>query len=178
MTDASVLPVSLGLLWAAVAAGVDVWQHRIPNWLTYSGMAVGLAVQFALFGLKGLVSGLAGALFAGGIFLVFFVAKAMGGGDVKLVTALGCFVGWPEMAQVLIATALAGGALAIVYMVRHRRVKSTLRNVGVILRHHATAGMQQHPSVNLENPQALRMPYGLAIAAGMAYWFTRVVFWR
>lgn len=178
LTEPSIVLLGVGLLWALTAAVVDVRHHRIPNWLTYSGMIVGLGAQLVLSGPRGLVSGLAGALFAGGIFLVFFLARAMGGGDVKLVTALGCFVGWPDIGQVLIAIAIAGGILAIVYMVWHRRIVATLRNVAAVLQHHATAGIEQHPSVNLGNPRALRMPYGLAIAAGMVYWFTRVLYWR
>jgi prepilin peptidase CpaA len=178
LTGVPALPESLALLWAVVAAGLDVRQHRIPNWLTYSGMLTGLAVQLALFGWRGFFSGLTGGLFAGGIFLVFFVARAMGGGDVKLVTALGCFTGWPDTAYLLIAIALSGGVLALVHVVTRGRLWATVRNVGGVLKHHVTTGLRQHPEINLDNPRAARMPYGLAIAAGMAYWFTRVVFWR
>jgi hypothetical protein len=31
------------------------------------------------------------------------------------------------------------------------------------------AGAEAHPSLNLSNPQAARMPYGVAIAAGVLY---------
>jgi Flp pilus assembly protein protease CpaA len=75
----------LAALFLAVAAAIiDVQQHRIPNRLTYPGIALGLAVRSVLFGWKGLATGAAGCLLAGGIMLFFYAVKAMGAGDVKL----------------------------------------------------------------------------------------------
>ena len=54
---------------------------------------------------------------------------------------------------------------------------STLKNVGAVLRFHAWAGAQAHPELNFDNPAALRMPYGLAIALGTLY-MSVIVWWR
>jgi len=70
---------------------------------------------------------------------------------------------------VLIATALAGGVLAVVYMVFCKRVGSTFRNLGVLLRFHLRSGVQPHPELNLQGPETIRLPYGLAIAMGTLY---------
>jgi len=45
---------------------------------------------------------------------------------------------------------------------------------------HAQQGLQTHPTVNLDNPGAVRMPYGLAFAAGTLYWAisTQLQLWR
>ncbi len=165
------------LCLAVAAAIIDVQQHRIPNRLTYPGIVLGLVVRSVLFGWKGLATGAAGCLLAGGIMLFFYAVKAMGAGDVKLMAALGAWVGPHQAVGVLLATAIFGGVLAIAYAIYRRRVGSTLRNVGSVLRFHAWAGLQAHPDLNLDNPATLRMPYGLAIALGMLYTFL-AMWWR
>ena len=88
---------SLYIAGALTVAGVggitDVASRRIPNKLTYSGMLVAIAGRFAVQGWHGVGSAIAGGLVGGGAFLVFFLIHAMGAGDVKLITAVGCFVG-------------------------------------------------------------------------------------
>ena len=165
------------LLLALTGAVTDLRQRRIPNWLTYPGIVLGLALRGVLFGWKGLLSALAGCLLAGGIMFLFYAVRAMGAGDVKIMAAIGALVGPHEAVGVLLATAISGGILAIVYALYRRRMISTLRNVGSVLRFHAWAGVQTHPEVNLDNPEALRMPYGLAIALGTLYAFVAVL-WR
>ena len=78
---------------------------------------------------------------------------------------------------VLLATAICGGVLAMVYAIYKRRIGATLRNVGSVLQFHAASGIQAHPELNLDNPSALRMPYGLAIAGGTLYSFLGA-WWR
>lgn len=169
--------LSFALVLAIIAAIVDVQHHRIPNWLTYPGIVLGLGLRAVCFGWKGLASALEGCLIAGGIMLVFYVVRAMGAGDVKLMAALGSIVGPQHAVVVLLATAICGGLLGIVYAIYRGRIGSTLKNVGSVLRFHAWAGLQAHPDLNLDNPAALRMPYGLAIALGMLYAFL-AIWWR
>ena len=165
------------LLISVVAAVIDLRQHRIPNWLTYSGLLLGVAMRGVFLGWKGLLSALLGCLLAGGVMLVFYMVRAMGAGDVKIMAAIGAWIGPREAVNVLLATAICGGVLAIAYAIYRKRMVSTLRNVGSVLRFHAWAGVQSHPELNLDNPSALRMPYGLAIALGALYAFTASM-WR
>lgn len=165
------------VLLAVTAAATDLKGRRIPNWLTYPGILLGLAARGTLLGWKGLATGVGGCLLAGGIMLVFFMVRAMGAGDVKIMAAIGSFVGPRNIVTVLLATAICGGVLAIAYALYRRRMVSTLKNVGSVLRFHAWAGVQAHPELNLDNPAALRMPYGLAIALGTLYAFA-AVWWR
>ena len=165
------------LALAVAAAVMDVQQHCIPNWLTYPGMALGVVLRWLFFGWKGLGSALTGCLLAGAIVFLFYMIRAMGAGDVKLLAAIGSIVGPSHAVVVLLATAVCGGVLAIVYAVYSRRVGETLRNVGAVLQFHSSSGIQAHPEFNLDNPSALRMPYGLAIAAGTLYTFLGT-WWR
>jgi prepilin peptidase CpaA len=160
------------------AALIDVKARRIPNRLTYPAMLAGLAVQGAVHGWRGLLASAGGGLLFGGVFLLFYVVRAMGAGDVKLAAALGCIVGLSASLRVLFATALAGAALAMVYMVISGRIVETLRNTLWVVGFHAQHGLQTHPMVNLDNPSASRLPYGVAFAAGTVYWAVFSQGWR
>ncbi|MFI5116668.1 MAG: prepilin peptidase [Terriglobales bacterium] len=185
--DIALLIVALAL--AITAAVFDVRQHRIPNWLTYPGIALGVVLRGVLFGWKGLGSAGEGLLLTGGVMFLFYAVRAMGAGDVKLMAAIGSLVGpgvGPEVAPgvgsghgivVLLATAICGGVMAIVISVYRGRMGETLKNLGSVLWFHARTGLQAHPELNLDNPTALRMPYGLAIAAGTLYALL-LILWR
>lgn len=177
MQVAQIIP-TLASAVAVTAAMTDVRDRRIPNRLTYPAMIAGLVVQAAVHGWRGLLLSLAGGLIFGGLFLFFHLVRAMGAGDVKLAAALGCIVGPAGSWQVMFATAVAGGALAIVVMVFTGRVLKTLRNTLAVVGFHAVHGLRTHPEVNLDNPSAVRLPYGLAFAAGTLYWAFLMPMWR
>lgn len=162
---------------AFTAAVLDVQQHRIPNWLTYPTMLVGVLLRSYFFGWRGAVTAVLGLLLAGGIIFVFFLLRAIGAGDLKLLAAIGSLIGPREITITLLATAIAGGVLAVIYAIYCGRLRSTLVNVGSVMRFHAWGGLQAHPEINLDNPATLRLPYGLAIAAGMLYTFV-ATWWR
>ncbi len=157
------------IVCAGFAAATDVQWGRIPNWLTYAAIATGLALRALAGGWRSCLDGLAAGLIGGGVFFVFFLVRGMGAGDVKLMTAVGVWSGMRQLPAVMIATALAGGILALGYMLVHKQASSTLRNVGSLFRYHILSGLTPHPEINLQNPQALRVPYALAIAAGTIY---------
>jgi prepilin peptidase CpaA len=163
-----VIYAACALVCALAGAGFDVATRRIPNILTGTALLLGLALHGGMGGWRQLVTAAAAGLICGLIFLVFHIAGGMGGGDVKLIAAVACCSGLSLMASLLLWTSLAGGVLAIGLALSHRRLKQTLVNVYALTVHHATAGLEPHSEFNIGNPQALRLPYGLAIAAGSA----------
>jgi len=164
-----ILPV-LAVAVAICAAIIDVKSRRIPNRLTYSAMVAGVVSHGILYGSKGLLLSIEGWLMFGGVFLLFYVVRAMGAGDVKLAAAVGSIVGVSATLPVMLATAWAGAALAICFMVLSGRVVETLRNTLWVTGFHVQHGLQVHPVVNLDNPAGGLMPYGLAFAVGTTYW--------
>jgi len=168
----------LAVIVAVSAAITDLRERRIPNKLTYSAALLGLLLQVTFSGWKGLLSGIGGGVLFGGILLLFYLVNGMGAGDVKLGTALGCVVGVTSSANLMFVTAVAGAVLAVVYMVRAKRLLKTIRNTLSILSFHAQQGLQAHPTVNLDNSDSVRMPYGLAFAAGAVCWSLWVSWWR
>jgi prepilin peptidase CpaA len=163
---------------ASVGAVKDFRGLRIPNWLTYSGLIAALVVRIGLGGWPELRGGLAGMLFAGGIFFLLFLLGGMGGGDVKLMAAVGAWVGFAQVGILLIMSAIAGGLLAVGYVLVHKRMFESLRNVVELVRHHLTEGFAPHPTLNIQQEGTLRLPYGLAIAIGTFYCVGNAFWWR
>jgi len=74
---------------------------RIPNWLTYGSVVAALAAR-ALLGWPGIKGGLIGLLAGGGVFFLLFALGGMGGGDVKLMAAVGTWAGGAQTVVVLL----------------------------------------------------------------------------
>ncbi len=167
--------LGLACMSALVGAVYDWRYRRIPNTLTGPLALLGLTVHLALGGWLSVAAALLAGLAAGGVFLLFFLAGGMGGGDVKLVAAVSCCAGLHYVAGILIATALAGGVMALALALVSGKARQTVSNIGSLLFHHASAGLGPHPNLNLRNISTLRLPYGVAICAGTTMTLLRVV---
>ena len=167
-----------GVLVALVGAVTDVRSARIPNSLTYSAVLAALGLRVALLGLSGLESGALGMLVAGGLFLFLFVLGAMGGGDMKLMAAVGAWVGSEEVTTLILAAALAGGVLAIGRIIFRNMLGETLRNTIRLIFYRFTSGMQPHPELNVQAPGSQRVPFGVAIAVGALSCAGNAIWWR
>jgi prepilin peptidase CpaA len=168
----------LVLVLVLVAAGTDIRWRKIPNWLTLSGILAGFGVNCWLSGWAGLATSGEGLLLGFGVYIVLYALRAMGAGDVKLMAAVGSVVGPTNWILVFIASALAGGVLAVALMIRSGRAKQTLWNsffiVGELM--HFRAPYERRKDLDVRDPRALNMPHGVAIAAGtmVCLWFALV----
>jgi prepilin peptidase CpaA len=158
-------------LVALIGAGTDIKSRRIPNLITGPAILAGLALHTSLDGWHGLLNSLGAGLICGAVFLIFYLAGGMGAGDVKLITAVGCLAGLSNVAYLLVLTSLAGGAMGVVFAMMRGRLKQTLCNVAALAEHHKDAGLKPHPDLNVLNKSTLRLPYGVAIAAGSTITF-------
>jgi prepilin peptidase CpaA len=158
-------PVVLGLAVAlAVAAGVTDWRsRRIPNWLTITGLLVGIAANAAVGGVGGLKTSLLGAGLGLLLLLPFVFLRSLGAGDWKLAGALGAFVGPGVLLDLLMGSIFVAGIMALGLVIYKRRLMETLRNIGRMLRSMLTFHMPG-AEVSLDNPQSLKVPYGVALA--------------
>lgn len=152
------------IAFAIAAAAGDVWSRRIPRWFTVSGFFAGLLFHWHY---GGAMDAAEAALLAFVIGFIFFSMGAIGGGDLKLITALGAMMGLhPWMLAMQIAV-LAAAAMALVQVAHRRAFRQTLRNMVDILRNLCTRGINAHPQLNVKNPAALRSPFGVAAAIGV-----------
>ena len=166
------------VLVASLGAANDLHSARIPNWLTYSGLAAALALRFGFAGWAGLKSGCQGMLVAGVLFFILFAMGAMGGGDTKLMTAIGAWSGQERVLAVVIAAALAGGVLAIISMILRPGLGQLFRNLAELIRFRLTSGLRPHPDLNVSQPGTHRVPFGVAIAMGTLICAGNTIWWR
>jgi len=154
----------------AIAGAIgDAQSRKNPNRLTLSALAVGLLTRAAIEGWYGFGSAITAALVGGGVFYLFFLAGGLGGGDVKLMSAVGAWAGVSQVIPVLVAAAIAGGLLAAYYLVADGGLGRTLRNTVELMRHHCVSGVSSHPEINVRQTSLTRVPFGLAIAMGTLF---------
>jgi prepilin peptidase CpaA len=165
------------VLVASLGGASDLRSARIPNWLTYSGLLTALVLRLGVLGFSGLKSGAIGMLVAGVLFFVLFVIGAMGGGDVKLMASVGAWAGSAQVIAVLLAAALAGGLLAIFYMLFRQGVRTTIWNLSELIHFRLTSGLRPHPLLNVREA-GTRVPFGVAIAMGTLFCAGNAIWWR
>jgi prepilin peptidase CpaA len=157
------VPVVLAVALAVIAGWTDWRSRRIPNWLTVGGVLVGVAVNALAGGWPGMKSSLLGAGLGLLLLWPFVLLRSLGAGDWKLAGAVGAFVGWNMLLNLLMLSVFVAGIMAVGLVLYKRRLGQTLRNIGHLLASLFTFHMPG-AEVSLDNPQSLKVPYGVALA--------------
>jgi prepilin peptidase CpaA len=137
----------------SVGALIDLKSRRIPNWLTLAALLGGLLVWVVREGAAGVPVALGGALLGLGLLLPFYVIRAVGAGDVKLLAGVGALLGPQALITVAIYGGLVGGAISAVVLARRGQLGRSLREI-------------------VSDPTRIgrcgaKAPYGIAIASGV-----------
>ena len=167
------------LVTLTAAAVWDLKFRRIPNLLTVSGLLVALIMR-GIQGASPLIDGVIGAGVAALVSLPLFVLGALGGGDGKLLIAIGGFMGPVRLAGALLMIALVGGVMGVLDAYRRGvpsipfakkpRKLPVILNCLDLVKHWVTLGRRGR-RVALSMPGAVTIPYGVAIAVGAALWW-------
>jgi prepilin peptidase CpaA len=144
----------------------DLRTRRIPNVLTLSAALGALLFHLATGGWSAAGWGAAGLFSGAALFFPMFALRGMGAGDVKLLAAVGAWLGPGQVATVALATSIAGGAIAVVVALAHGYLRKALTNVYLLLMHWRVAGVEPLPAVTLERAQGPRLAYAFPIAIG------------
>ena len=171
-----VIIVTHTLLVALLAAAVlvDLRSRRIPNRLVLSGIALAF-IAHAVALITGSVplagpdwwAPLAGLLGGFTLLMPLYLLRATGAGDVKLMAMVGAFVGAPAVLGATLYTLLAGGLLALVFMLGRGVAAQTLANVRFLLTDWALRlSTGQGARLAPLQTTAARLPYAVAIALG------------
>jgi prepilin peptidase CpaA len=163
--------VALLLLLVTLAAAYDLLLRRIPNWLTGTGILLGLTTNTWLHPIwTGLQFSLAGLSLALVVYMALYALRAMGAGDVKLMAAVGSLAGWENWVAIFLITALIGGVCALILVALRGRIGKTLQNVAFILSEMkgGRPAYIKNEELDVRSSKALRQPHGAMIAAGTA----------
>jgi prepilin peptidase CpaA len=114
------------ILVAAAAAVSDARTGTIPNWLTLPPLCAALLLYLITQGAGGLLYSLAGALVCGLVPYIMFRAGSMGGGDVKLLAALGALAGPQAGLEVELLGMSIAAAYALILLARRGQLGKTL----------------------------------------------------
>ena len=116
MQFTDMIPLACVGLVAMIAAATDLWKFKVYNVLTFPALFAGLAVSAWLGGIEGLKASALGAGLGFGTLVIFFALGGVGAGDVKLMTAVGAWIGPTLTFQVFLAASLAAGAYALILL--------------------------------------------------------------
>ena len=169
-----VIPV---LLLTAVAAWEDTRTRKIPNVITGPALLLGIGAQLlhgwmVHKGWGGGLLSLVGALVAGAVLLPGWLAKWMGAGDVKLMAAVGAWLGFPLSFYAVLFTLVAGGAIAVVVALRRGILVRSLRGAALLIP--GLAARIGRPGPPREEP-GFYVPFAFAILVGSLFALWRPV---
>jgi prepilin peptidase CpaA len=170
MYGSTAVPLIVVLSAVLVAAATDVWKFKVYNALTLPLLASGLAYH-ALHG--GLVDSLYGVLFGFGALIVLYLVGGMGAGDVKLMAAVGAWLGMPLTFYVFLASSLAAGVYSLGLVVCTGRLGETMVNLHIMWLRLASVGryLGGDDKVELEVRRSDRrkriIPFAAMVAVGL-----------
>jgi prepilin peptidase CpaA len=165
----STLALTVAALAAVTGAAIDVRTGRIPNALTFATAAAGVGCAAAGITHLGPALACVGLALGLGLMLPGHFFGGTGAGDVKLMAAVGPWLGPDRIVIAFLASAIAGGALAIWHAARRGRMSVTLTRTAQLVTGPAAA----RAVIDAGAPHT-RFAYGPAIAVGVVL----AIFWR
>jgi prepilin peptidase CpaA len=159
-----IVPAAACAIVLGAALACDLRTRRIPNAIPLAAALAALAWH-ALPGGAGLATSAGGLALGALLLLAPFALGGMGGGDVKLLGALGAWLGPASIFAVFAFGAVAGAALAFAAIAARRAPAPSARRVAAdaMLFAATRAPLPLHAGRGA-------LPYSLAIAAGFAAW--------
>ncbi len=163
------------LVIGGVASVWDVRTGRIPNLLTFGAASLAILFYLVTGGPRAAGWSLAGWAVGCALFLPVFLLGGMGAGDVKLLAALGAWVGPYQALQVAFFAALTGGGMAVVVAVARGYLRRALSNIWLLLCYWRVAGIRPLDEMSLSAASGPRLAYALPITAGslLALWWVK-----
>ena len=163
-----------------LASWIDFRYQKVPNWLNLCLILGGFTVQGIFHGWSGLGMGLLGMLLGFGLLIIPWLMQAMGAGDVKLMAAIGVWLGPLLTLRAFCVGAILAGAIGVVMIIVGRRFWQAYFNMGLImtkLKSFKTA-FSNFGSVQVLRSTSQLLPYGVPLSIGaLVVMFTQGAEW-
>jgi prepilin peptidase CpaA len=161
------------VVFAGVACVTDLRDGRIPNALTFGAILVAFVVHTILPQGQGLAHVSFGTLVGLAVFFPFFALGGMGAGDVKLMAAIGAWLGPGLALLTALYGAVAGGVLAVVVAFSAGYLKTAFVNLWRMVTYWRINGLSAVPELTLDQNRGPRLAYAVPIFVGLL-----VTLWR
>ena len=154
------------IIISSVAGVADIRSRRIPNWLTYSAMLLGVGYHTIINGTQGFFFGVGGLFLGLALLIVFYLTGGMGAGDVKLMGAVGALLGPKVVFTAFLFTALVGGIYAVTLLFLRFRLMGTAIRLSMMF-----SSLRSDTSLTVgsvgKNEEITVLNYGVCIAIGI-----------
>jgi prepilin peptidase CpaA len=155
------------------AAVYDVRYRRIPNWLNLTGFVLGILINSAIGPPEaGLIFALKGFAVGFGFYMLLYVVRATGAGDVKMMGAIGALIGAERWFGLFLINAILGGVMAVVLAAIRGRLKRTFFNVGFIMSElkHGRPAYVGREELDVKSEKAMALPRGAVTAIAAIFY--------
>jgi Flp pilus assembly protein protease CpaA len=155
------------VLYATLASVWDVRVRRIPNWLSFSALALAFVVAHCDGGI-GLAAAGAGAGLGIAAFLGPFALRAVGAGDVKFAAVVGAWLGPHLGLNALILGSATGLFVALGFAAAAGRAgRAVSAAANVVWMAAATMSLATLPPADPDQQRLAPIPYALPLAGGV-----------
>jgi prepilin peptidase CpaA len=166
-------PVWLVTIVLILAAVIDGFELKVPNWITFPMIISGWAFSLAAFGWEGLGWSLVGTVVGLALLLPAYAIGGMGAGDVKLLAGVGAWMYGTTTFYGFCMSAIVGAVLAVAMatyqkgLVKHTQQAKFIFNEIITIR-----DPNQLSEIAAERKSSmLLLPYGIPIAIGTVGYF-------
>ena len=173
-----IIPMCMVFGFAVGCVYTDFTRHKIYNAVTFPMMLAGLLFHLSL-GIYfqnlpfGIVWSVVGLLFGLAILIVPWLLGVMGGGDVKMMGAVGAWLGAWLTFWIFAVSAIAAGCLSVILIVLHQTYGETWERFQLTFLRLVHVGIQIEDQTPLEEEldksdrRKRVIPFGVALFAGI-----------
>lgn len=162
--DVSTILLLLILTWAVVT---DLRRNILPNQVTFGALIVGVLLSYVFLPSSEIYSSLKGAGVGLAIFLPFYLTGGMGAGDVKLMAAIGSFIGPVSSFNAACFSLVVGGCVAFYMVLRSGELVSICRRCMVMIAARTFVPAEANSVVRRRFPFSFSIAFGTLIQLGL-----------
>jgi prepilin peptidase CpaA len=148
-----------------IASIKDILSYKVPNWVTLPTAIIGIIWHASARGSEGFFYSLEGVVVGFALMIFFYLTGGSGAGDVKLMAAVGGFLGPKGILIAWICTSFVGGIYALILLAIKGHLTKTFKRYGAFLKTfiYTKKIIYTPPS---EREKQFKICFGLATAIG------------